>query len=303
MRARLGHHLVPHSEIEQAARRRDALAELEIELGLPERRGHLVLDNLHPHTVTDSLATAVLEGLNTANVQPLRGVELQRTPTRLSLRRAVHHADLFADLVGEEAQRLRAVQVTRELAHRQRHHPCLRAHRLIAHLPLELLARRQRRDRIDRDHIDGAGAHEHVGDLQRLLAVVGLGDEQLIDIDPDLAGIQRVHRVLGVDERAHATQRLSLCQHVIDERRLTRGLRTVDLHDPPPRHPADPERQIQRQRTRGDRFTLHLRAGFAHAHQRALAELPLDVLERATQGNLPGHSGVLPVGEGYGGHL
>src|SRR5271166_4923495 len=78
MRARLGHHLVPHGEIEQAACRGDAPAVLDIELGLPERRGHLVLDDLYPHTVTDGLATAVFERLNTADVQPLGGIELQR---------------------------------------------------------------------------------------------------------------------------------------------------------------------------------------------------------------------------------
>ena len=114
-------------------------------------------------------------------------VELQRATARLGLRRAEHHADLLADLVREEAERLRAVQVAGELAHRLGHHARLQADGLVAHLALELGARRQRGDRVDRDDVDGAGAHEHVGDLERLLAVVGLGDEQLVDVDADLA--------------------------------------------------------------------------------------------------------------------
>ena len=97
---------------------------------------------------------------------------------------------------------LRAVEVARELAHRLAHHPRLQADGLVAHLALELGARRQRGDRVDRDDVDRAGAHEHVGDLERLLAVVGLGDEQLVDVDADVARVERVHRVLGVDEGA-----------------------------------------------------------------------------------------------------
>ena len=186
-RARLRDDVVLDPEVQDAARRRDAAAELDVELGLAERRRDLVLDDLDADAVADGLG-ALLEGLDPADVEALGGVELQRAATRLGLRRAEHHADLLADLVREEAQRLRAVQVAGELAHRLAHHARLQADRLVAHLALELSARRQRRDRVDRDDVDRAGAHEHVGDLERLLAVVGLGDEQLVDVDADLAG-------------------------------------------------------------------------------------------------------------------
>ena len=180
-------------------------------------------------------------------------VELQRPAAGLGLRRAEHHADLLADLVGEHAQRLGAVEVAGQLAHRLGHHPRLRADGLVAHLALELRARRQRRHRVDRDQVDRAGADQHVDDLERLLAVVGLGDEQLVDVDADLLRVQRVHRVLGVDERAHPAELLGLGDDVVDERRLTRGLRAEDLDDPAARHAADPERDVQRQRAGGDR--------------------------------------------------
>src|SRR5215216_4920830 len=114
-----------------------------------------------------------------------------------------------------------------------------------------------------------AGAHEHVGDLERLLAVVGLGDQQLVDVHAEPAGVQRVHGVLGVDERADAAELLGLGDHVVDERRLARGLRAEDLHDPAARHAADAEREVQRQRARGDRVDLDLGALVAHAHDRA----------------------------------
>src|SRR3954451_3588996 len=109
-RPRLLDDVVLHAEVEQAALRRDALPVLDVELGLPERRRDLVLDDLDPHPVADRLG-ALLERLDAADVEPLRGVELERAAARLSLRRAEHHAHLLPDLVGEGAERAGAVEV------------------------------------------------------------------------------------------------------------------------------------------------------------------------------------------------
>ena len=64
---------------------------------------------------------------------------------------------------------------------------------------------------------------EQLGDLERLLAGVGLRDEEVVDVDADLARVLRVHRVLGVDEGADAAAALRLGDHVVDERRLARA--------------------------------------------------------------------------------
>ena len=69
-----------------------------------------------------------------------------------------------------------------ELPHRLRHQPGLQADVGVAHLALDLGARHERRHRVDDDEVERARAHEHVGDLERLLAGVGLGDEQLVDV-------------------------------------------------------------------------------------------------------------------------
>src|SRR4051812_20762618 len=142
-------------EIQDAARARDPGAELDVELRLAERRGYLVLDDLHADAVADRLR-AVLQRLDPADVQALRRVELQRAAARLRLRRAEHDADLLADLVREDAQRLGAVEVAGELAHRLAHHPRLQADALIAHLALELGARRQRRHGVHRHDVHRA---------------------------------------------------------------------------------------------------------------------------------------------------
>ena len=72
-----------------------------------------------------------------------------------------------------------------ELAQRLAHQPGLQADVAVAHLALDLGAGRECGHRVDDDHVDGAGAHEHVDDLERLLAGVGLADQQLVDVDTD----------------------------------------------------------------------------------------------------------------------
>ena len=117
---------------------------------------------------------------------------------------------------------------------------------------------------------------------------------------PISLGVQRVHRVLGVDERADAAELLGLGDDVVDQRRLAGGLRAEDLDDAPARHAADAEREVERQRARRDRVDPHLRALVAHPHDGALAELALDLRQRALEGGVLGLRGLLLLG---GGHL
>src|SRR5829696_8189991 len=116
-RTGLLHDVVLDPEVEDAALRADALAILDVELGLAERGGDLVPDHLHAHPVADRLG-ALLEGLDAADVEALRGIELERPPARLRLRGTEHYPHLLADLVREDAERVGAVQVAGQLPHR-----------------------------------------------------------------------------------------------------------------------------------------------------------------------------------------
>src|ERR1700722_4057676 len=102
--------------------------------------------------------------------------------------------------------------------------------------------------------------------------------------------------MLGVDERTHAAEFLRLCEHVVDQRRLTRGLRAEDLDDAPAGHATDSERQVERQRPGWDRVAAHLRTLVAHAHDRALAELARALRERALKRGVARLGGLLLVG-------
>ena len=69
-----------------------------------------------------------------------------------------------------------------QLAHGLGHQARLQADVRVAHLPLDLGPGHQRRHRVDHDDVEGRGAHQHVGDLERLLAGVRLGHQQLVDV-------------------------------------------------------------------------------------------------------------------------
>ena len=74
----------------------------------------------------------------------------------------------------------------------------------IAHFTFDLGPGNQGGHRVDHDHIYGAAAQQHIGDLQGLLAGIGLGYQKLVAVDAQLPGIRFVQGVLGVDESRDA---------------------------------------------------------------------------------------------------
>src|SRR3546814_320812 len=112
--ARLLHEAEVDTDVEERALAADALAVHDVELGLTERRGALVLHHLDPGAVAHDLG-AVLQGLDAADVEADRAVELQRPAARRGLGRPEHHADLLPQLVDEDADGLGLAQVAGEL--------------------------------------------------------------------------------------------------------------------------------------------------------------------------------------------
>ena len=58
----------------------------------------------------------------------------------------------------------------------------------LAHVAVDLGLGHQRRHRVDDDDVHRARAHQRLADLQRLLAGVGLGDVQLVNVDAQSLG-------------------------------------------------------------------------------------------------------------------
>src|ERR1039457_1566677 len=114
------------ADLDDLALARDAGAIHDLELGFAKRRRHLVLDDLDARLVADHFL-AILDGADSADVEPHRGVELERVAAGRGLGVAEHHADLHANLIDEDHDRVRALDVAGQLTQRLRHQPRMQA--------------------------------------------------------------------------------------------------------------------------------------------------------------------------------
>src|SRR6266545_123927 len=131
-------------------------------------------------------------------------------------------------------------------------------------------------------------------DLERLLAGVGLADQELVHVDADGGGVHRVHGVLGVDVGAHPAVALRLGHHVHGQRRLPRCLGTEDLHHPTPGQASDAERDVEGEGAGGDGGHADV-AALSQLHDGALAELLLDLADGHLERLVAFHDGTLLV--------
>src|SRR5690606_32413664 len=165
------------TQLKQLALARYALAVEDLELGLLERRGQLVLDHLHAGFVADN-RVAFLDPADAAYVQPYRGIELERVAAGGGFRAAEHHADLHADLVDEDHQRVGALDVGRELAQCLRHQARMASYLAIAHFAFDFGFGRESRHRVDHDDVHRTRAHQQIDYFQGLLPCVRLRQQQ-----------------------------------------------------------------------------------------------------------------------------
>src|SRR5688572_5433724 len=124
-------------EIEQVSFLGNPLAVHHVELGLTERRRHLVLHDLDARAAADHLV-AVLDAGDAPDVDAHRRVELQRAAARGRFGIAEHDADLFTQLVDEDERRFRLRDRAGELPQRLGHQARLQAHLRVAHLAFDL---------------------------------------------------------------------------------------------------------------------------------------------------------------------
>src|SRR5581483_4447890 len=109
--------LVVAAHVDELALARDAFAVQDFGDDLLERRRELVLDDLDARLVADDFL-ALLDRTDAADVQAHRGVELERVAARRRFGTLPRHhdADLHAQLVDEDDERVRTLDVRGELA-------------------------------------------------------------------------------------------------------------------------------------------------------------------------------------------
>ncbi len=165
----------------------------------------------------------------------------------------------------------------------------------VAHLALDLGAGHERRHRVDHDERQRARVDQHVGDLERLFAGVGLADEELVDVDAQLASVGGVEGVLGVDERGNASGALRLGDDVQAHRGLARALGPEDLDHPAAGNAADAQGDVERERPRLDGAHRDVHGVLAQPHDGAPSVLLLDLLERDVQHLVAIHASLLLI--------
>ena len=252
-------------QIDELPDRGDPLIEGNVKLRLSERGSHLVLDDLHPHPVAQDMI-ALLDGLDPANVEALRGIELQGISSGRCFGVAEHDADLHSDLIDEDHYRGALGDGRGELSQSLAHESGLKTHMGVSHVPFKLRLGNQRRHRIDHNQVETPRSNEGLGDLQGLLSGVRLGNEKVFGLDPKLSGIAQVESVLGINKGCHAILFVDFGNGVKGQGGLARGLGTIDFDDPSLGIASDSQGDIQGQGARRNDGGLDDRGILPHSH-------------------------------------
>src|SRR5581483_6556369 len=107
-------------------------------------------------------------------------------------------------------------------------------------------------NRIDYQDVDGAGADEGFGDFEGLLTVIGLRNQQVVDVDPQFFGVAGIQCMFGIDKGSHPTAFLSFGNDLEGDRGLAGRFGTKNLDYPPSWKPAYTQRCVARNRSGGN---------------------------------------------------
>ena len=168
--------------------------------------------------------------------------------------------------------------------------------RQVSHLTFDLSTRGESRHRVDNDKVNRRGSHQLINNLQRHLTGVGLGDQQVLDINAQRSGINGIQGMLRIHKGRHTTTLLHFSNRVQGERGFTGTFWAVDLHHATLRITTT-QREVKGQRTGGNRLHPHA-GGIAQPHDRSLAEVALDLTQNQIQRLVPlaGGTGVRSAG-------
>ena len=218
------------AEVDDFAEAGDAFAEDEVELADAEWGCDFVFDDFDFDAVAD-VDVAFFDALCASDVDADAAVEFEGVAAGGGFGAAEEDSDFFAELVDEDAAAVGLADGGGEFAEGLAHESGLESDFVIAHVAFDFGFWGECCDGVDDDDVDGAAADEVVGDFECLFAVVGLGDEEVVDVDAEFFGVIGVKGVFGVDECGDSAVFLALCYGVDGNGGLTGGFGAVDFDD------------------------------------------------------------------------
>ena len=207
-----------------------------------------------------------LQGFRTAHIHTDRRIEFQSPAACGRLGITEHNAQFFSELIDKNYNTIRFADYTCELTQRLRHQAGMKPHMGLSHLPVDLRLGHQRRHRVHDDDIHRAGTDHRFRNLQSLFAVIRLGYVQIIDIYAYIFRVSRIKGMLGVNKAGNPSPLLYLRHHMKGHRRLTAGLRSINLHDTSPGNPPQTQSNIKTQRAGRYRLHIHIGHGISQLH-------------------------------------
>jgi hypothetical protein len=192
-----------------------------------------------------AFAGGVLEGVFAPDIDAHAGVELQRFAAGRGFRVAEHDADLFADLVGEDAGGLGLGEDGGELAQGPGSSAAPACPWWPCPSPLPTrpgTSAATESTTITSSALDRASVSQIVRASSPLS---GCETSRSSRFTPSRLAHSRVQRVLGIDERRQAAGFLRAGDHVQHQRGFAGRFRAVDLDDASARHSAHAEGQVQ----------------------------------------------------------
>ena len=157
----------------------------------------------------------------------------------------------------------------------------------IAHFTFQLSPRDKSGHRINHQNINRARTHQCIGDLERLLARIGLGNQEIININAQLFGIGRIQRMLGINNRTGAPGLLRFSNNMQSQCGFTGTFRPVNFCNTPTGQPANAKANIQADRACRYRGNPVMELALAiKLHNRAFTECTFDLPQRGIKGFL-----------------
>ena len=205
--------IILRRQIQDISHHGNTLAEHDIKFRLLKRRRDLILNHLHPRSVTDHFS-ALLQGLDPSDIQTNGRIELQSASAGGRLRVAEHHPHLLTQLVDKDHRTVGFADDRRQLPQRLRHQTRLQAHMAVSHVTVNLRLRHKRCHRVHYDDIHRAGTHHGLRDLQRLLTAIRLGYVKVVDIHPDILRIDRIQGMFRINKSRDAAPLLYFRDHM-----------------------------------------------------------------------------------------